>query len=264
MISTRDGVVKFSEAGVGKAKMSTSRMFVLAFMAGLFIAFAGLASTAATISITVPSIAKLVTALIFPAGLAMVVTNGTELFTGDNLLVISVLDKRLQLRYMLKNWVVVYIGNLAGSIFFTAMGTGGHVYSMFDNDLARNVLVTASTKCNLSFTDAFIKAIFCNVLVCAAVMMSMVSESLPGKIIALYLPIMTFVICGFEHSVANMSYISGGLFINAQYGNLGVDVSGLNWYNFLITNLVPVTLGNILGGSALGVMYWFTYERKTK
>lgn len=263
MISTKEGTNNYSKAGITKGEMSLPRMFVLAIMAGMFIALAGSASTIAVVSVKSPSIAKLITALIFPAGLAMVIINGTELFTGNNLMVISVLNKKEKVTQMLRNWVVVYLGNFAGSMLVTGLFTLGHVYSMFDNQLAASVISTAVTKCNLSFTDAFIKAIFCNILVCFAVLMTMMSDTLPGKIAALYFPIMIFVICGFEHSVANMSYISGGLFANMSYGDLGVDTTGLTWFNFLISNMVPVTLGNIVGGCATGIACWYTNIHRT-
>ena len=144
-----------------------------------------------------------------------------------------------------------------GSIFVTGFYALGHEFSLFNNGVAKNIMTTAVAKCNLSFSDAFIKAIFCNILVCVAVMMALTAERVSGKIISLFLPIMVFVISGFEHSVANMSYISGGLFIHLQYGNLGVDTAGLTWYNFLVANLVPVTLGNIVGGLLIGCAYWF-------
>lgn len=257
MLSVKDATVKYSEAGIGKATMPIVKMFVLAFMAGMFISFAGVASSVVSSTIESPSVAKLVGAMVFPAGLAMVVLNSSELFTGNNLMIISVLDKRIGVFGMLKNWIVVYLGNFAGSIFVTGLYTLGHEYSLFHNEVAKNVVSTAVSKCNLSMTDAFIKAIFCNILVCVAVMMAMTAENSAGKIAALFLPIMIFVVSGFEHSVANMSYISGGLFINAKYGSLGLETTGLTWYNFLVTNLVPVTLGNIAGGLFTGILYWF-------
>ncbi|MFQ9515116.1 MAG: formate/nitrite transporter family protein [Eubacterium sp.] len=263
MISTKEGTTNYSKAGITKGKMSIPRMFVLAIMAGMFIAFAGVASTAAAVSVQAPSIAKLVTALIFPAGLAMVIINGTELFTGNNLMIISVLNRKESIKQMFRNWTVVYIGNFLGSLLVTGLCTLGHVYSMFDNQLAASVVSTAVTKCNLSFSDAFIKAILCNILVCLAVIMTMMSDSLAGKIAALYFPIMVFVICGFEHSVANMSYISGGIFVDMFYGNLGIDTTGLTWFDFLIGNMVPVTLGNMVGGCATGIACWYTNIHRT-
>lgn len=258
MLSIKDATAKYSKVGIHKVNMPIVKMFVLAFMAGMFISFAGVASSVVSATVESPSVARLITALVFPSGLAMVVLNGSELFTGNSLMIMSVLDKRIGVLEMLTNWIIVYIGNFVGSIFVTGLFTLGHGYSLFHNEVAKNVVNTAVNKCNLNMTDAFIKAIFCNILVCVAVMMAMTAKNVTGKIIALFLPIMVFVICGFEHSVANMSYISGGLFINAKYGNLGLETVGLTWYNFLITNLLPVTLGNIVGGVFTGVLYWFT------
>ena len=165
---------------------------------------------------------------------------------------------------MVRNWIVVFIGNFAGSMLVTGLCTIGNVYSMFDNKLAVSTLDIAVTKCSLSFTEALIKAIFCNVLVCFAVLMTMLSETHPGKIAVLYFPIMVFVLCGFEHSVANMSYISGGLFVDMAYGNLGVDTSALTWFNFLIGNMIPVTIGNVIGGCATGIACWYTNIYRTE
>ena len=177
MISTKEGTKNYSKAGIIKGRMSIPRMFVLAVMAGMFIALAGVASTTATVSIKEASIARLVAALIFPAGLSMVIINGTELFTGNNLMIISVLNRKEKVREMFRNWIVVYIGNFAGSLMVTGLCTLGNVYALFDNQLAASVISTAVTKCNLSFTEAFIKAILCNILVCFAVLMTMMSDT---------------------------------------------------------------------------------------
>lgn len=181
-------------------------------------------------------------------------------------MIISVLEKKLSVAKMLKNWVVVYIGSFIGSVVFTFLCTYGHVYTLFNGQLATNLLSTAVSKCNISFTDAIIKGIFCNILVCVAVFMTFMAESAASKIICLFFPIIVFVICAFEHSVANMSYISGGLFINQMYGNYGLDVTGLSWWNFIVKNLLPVTIGNIIGGVGIGVLYWYSnlYTPKQK
>ena len=240
MLNAKQATVKYSEGGMGKTTMPLGKMFALAFMAGMFISFAGVASSVAATTVENASLGKLIAALIFPAGLAMVILNNSELFTGNNLLIISVLDKRIKFYSMLKNWIVVYIGNFVGSIFVTGGYALGHEFSLFNNGVAKNIMTTAVAKCNLSFS----------------------AERVSGKIMALFLPIMVFVISGFEHSVANMSYISGGLFIHSQYGSLGIDTAGLTWYNFLVSNLVPVTLGNIVGGLFIGFMFWFTARDK--
>ena len=250
--------------GVGKANLPVGSMFLLGILAGAFIGFGGLGNTIAsqTFAGIDPGVAKLIGAAVFPVGLMVVVICGAELFTGNNLLIMSVLSKNIIVGQMLKNWIVVYIGNFVGSIFVTGFFTLGNIYSMFNSSVAKSVISIATTKCNLSIQEMFFRAILCNILVCVAVMMAATSKTVGGKIIGLFLPIMVFVICGFEHSVANMSYISGGLFSKMAYGNLGLETAGLTWFNFIAKNLLVVTIGNIIGGCATGIAYWFSYYRK--
>ena len=250
--------------GVGKANLPVGSMFLLGILAGAFIGFGGLGNTIAsqTFAGIDPGVAKLIGAAVFPVGLMLVVICGAELFTGNNLLIMSVLSKNITVGQMLKNWIVVYIGNFVGSIFVTGFFTLGNIYSMFNSSVAKSVISIATTKCNLSIQEMFFRAILCNILVCVAVMMAATSKTVGGKIIGLFLPIMVFVICGFEHSVANMSYISGGLFSKMAYGNLGLETAGLTWFNFIVKNLLVVTIGNIIGGCATGIAYWFSYYRK--
>lgn len=262
MITAKDATIKYSQEGINKVSLSLGKMLFMSIMAGMFIALAGSASTIASATIENPSLAKLVTSLVFPAGLAMVIVNGSELFTGNNLMIISVLDRRISILPMLRNWIVVYLGNILGSFLVTGLFTWGHVYSLFDNAVAKSVINIAATKTDLGFQEAFIRGILCNILVCVAVMMAQTAENTAGKIALLYLPIFVFVLCGLEHSVANMSYISSGLFANMEYGNMGIDVSCLTWYNFFVGNLLPVTLGNIVGGCVTGTAYWITSKDK--
>lgn len=262
MISTKDAVKEYSKIGVTKSKMSVSKLLILSFMAGMFIALAVIASSVSVISVTSPSITRLMIALVFPVGLAMVIFNGTELFTGNTLMIISVLDRKITLKQMIRNWIIVYIGNFFGSIFVTGLSTVSGVYEMFDNGLARSALSTATSKCNFTVQEAFVKAIFCNILACSAVLLTMMAKSIQGKLVALYIPVMVFVICGFGHSIADMGFVSGGLFIDFKYGNLGIDTAGLTWFNFLLKNLLPVTTGNIIGGCAIGSAYWYVHIHK--
>ena len=264
MISTKEAVMSYAQIGIVKSKMSTSKLFILAVMAGMFIALSVIASSVSVVSVTSPSITRLMIALVFPVGLAMVIFNGTELFTGNTLMIISVLNQRITYRRMFRNWIVVYIGNFVGSLFVTGLSTVSGVYSMFDYGLAKSTLTTAVAKCNLTPQEAFVKAIFCNILVCSAVLLTMMAKTIQGKLVALYIPVMVFVICGFEHSIADMGFISGGLFVEMAYGNLGVDITGLNWFNFIIGNLLPVTIGNIVGGCSIGAAYWYIHIHTAK
>lgn len=258
MLITNEAAEKYIRASVTKGHLPLLKMFFLAFTAGQFITFAGMAATVASATITNASVSKLVAALVFPAGLTMVILNFSELFTGNNLMVMSLAERKITFWQLVRNWLVVYVGNFLGSIFVTYLSTVGNVYKLLGNEFAISTLNTAVAKCNMDFFEALIKGIFCNVLVCVAVIMTIMAETAAGKIITLFMPIMVFVILGLEHSVANMSYVSGGLFINQYYGDLDVDVTGLSWYSFLFKNMLPVTLGNLIGGCGSGLIYWYT------
>jgi len=256
---------------IGKSKVNTpvAKMFLLAVLAGMFIGLGGVGATTAAVSVPLASVGKFLGACIFPGGLTMVLLAGSELFTGNNLLTIPLLEKEITLGGMLKNWIVVYIGNFVGSMIVAAGAVFSHQLSLFGNGMATSVISTAASKCTLTFGDAFLRGIFCNFLVCIAVWISFAAKDVAGKIIGLFFPIMIFVLCGFEHSVANMYYISAGLFAKSvpAYAEAasaaGVDLSVINWGNFFGTNLLPVTLGNIVGGAiCVGCVYWFIYLRK--
>lgn len=264
MLITNEAAEKYIRASVTKAKMPLLKMFFLAFTAGQFITFAGMAATVAEATVANPSVSRLIMAVVFPAGLTMVILNFSELFTGNNLMVMSVAEKKISVWQLLRNWGVVYVGNFLGSVFVSYLFTVGNVYRLLGNQFAVKTLELAVTKCNMDFQDALIKGIFCNVLVCVAVIMTIMAETAAGKIIALFMPIMVFVILGLEHSIANMGYISGGLFINSHYESLGVDVRGLTWLNFFVKNLIPVTLGNMIGGIGSGLIYWYTSIKTNK
>ena len=254
--------------GIGKCSLPISRMFILGILAGAFIAFAGLGATTASVSITVPSVAKLVGACIFPAGLIMVVIAGSELFTGNCLLVIPLLDGAVTFGQVLRNWATVYVGNFVGGLLVAAGAVFSNQISLFSGGMAVSVLSTAAAKCSMTFGDAFIRGIMCNILVCIAVWLGMAAKDAAGKILGIFWPIMLFVLSGFEHSIANMYYIGAGLFAKAvpEYASLaadaGVDLAAVNWGSFITANLIPVTLGNIVGGMAVGCAYWFCFRDK--
>ncbi|MDD3921286.1 MAG: formate/nitrite transporter family protein [Eubacteriales bacterium] len=254
--------------GIGKKKatMASGKLILLGILAGMFIAFAAVGANTASSVIENAGVSKLIGALLFPAGLAMVLIAGSELFTGNNLIIITVLEKEARVTDMLRNWLLVYIGNFIGALLVAWLVNGGHQLSLFSNALAGTTINTATAKATLTFGDAFLRGVMCNFLVCLAVWMSFASKSVGGKIAALYFPVMLFVLCGFEHSVANMYYVPAGIFAlsNANYvAAATADTSLLTWGNFFINNLLPVTLGNIVGGAGLvGVMYWLIYLKK--
>ena len=257
--------------GTGKAKVNTPvyKMFLLAVLAGAFIAMGGVGATTAAVSVPFASVGKFVGACVLPGGLTMVLLAGSELFTGNTLLVIPLLEKEISPAGMLKNWAVVYVGNLAGGLLIAAGVVYSHQPDLFGNQTAVSVISTAAAKCSLSFGDGVIRGILCNFLVCIAVWISFAAKDVAGKIVGLFFPIMMFVLCGFEHSVANMYYIGAGIFAKGipEYAQAavkaGVDPGAVTWGNFFGGNLLPVTIGNIIGGAVcVGCVYWYIYLKK--
>ncbi len=251
----------------GKAKVSLpiNKMFVLAILAGIYIGLAGMGATVAPATITNASVAKLVGACIFPTGLTLVVLAGSELFTGNCLLTIPLLNRDITLRQTVASWAVVYAGNFIGGLLVAAAVVYGHSFDLFGNGLAVSAIRTATAKCSMTFGDAFLRGLLCNLLVCLAVWLTMSAKDAAGKILGLFLPIMLFVLCGYEHCVANMYYIPAGLLAmgNPTYAQAaaaaGVDTGMLSWTNYFIAHLLPVTLGNMAGGCGIGALYWWIY-----
>lgn len=255
-------------------KNKTSRpplsTLLLAVLGGMFIAFGCAATNTATHSIANKGVSQLIAGLIFPFGLAMVMVLGTELYTGNCMFPVFVWDKSITLTQMLRNWLLVYGGNFIGALILAAgcVVSGQLHYS--NGHLAAHTLQVAVSKCSLTFSEGIIRGVFCNILVCTAVLCSLSAKDTTGKILGAYVPVTFFIICGFEHSVANMFYISAGLFAlqvpeySALAASMGIDTSPLTVGNFLGKNLLPVTLGNILGGIAVGAILWYASQNKTK
>ena len=271
LFSPAEVASNYISIGKGKANLPISKMILLGILAGAFIAFGGVASTTVAVSVDAASLGKFLGACVFPGGLTMVLLAGRELFTGNCLMTIPLLEKEIRFSGMIKNWVFVYIGNFIGAMIIAAIVIFGHQASLFGNGMAVSVISTAVTKCTMPFGDALLKGIACNFLVCIAVWIAFAAKDVVGKIIGLFFPIMLFVLCGFEHSVANMYFISAGLFAksNAAYmqaaADAGIDTSALTWGSFFGKNLLPVTIGNIIGGAiCVGCVYWFVYVRKNK
>lgn len=244
----------YDNIALNKSRASATKLLALGILAGFLIGMGGLASTMASFAIENPSVAKLVAGLIFPVGLIMVIFTSAELFTGDCLIFIGVLDRKVTLGGMLHNWLWVYLGNFIGSLLLSAGYTLSGNFSSGKEELALAMLKTANAKCSLPFGQAFLLGVGCNILVCLAVATALMAESGSAKAIAAAVPITAFVIAGFEHSVANMYYISAGLFLQSLsqasdwIAEAGLNLAHLNWGNFLLANLLPVSLGNIVGG----------------
>lgn len=247
--------------GTNKARLRIPQMFVLAVFAGAFIAIAAASAAVASATIDNPSSARLVNALVFPGGLLMVVLAGAELFTGNSLLIIPILEKKIQSRELFRSWTVVYLGNLAGAVLVAFLFVYSHCPGLYDGAMAVNIVNTAATKVNLSFSDAFLRGILCNFLVCTAIWSTTSASTAVGKLIGLYFPVAIFVLAGYEHCIANMYYIPAGIFTAKEYE---ITAEGLNWGSFFAKNLLPVTLGNMVSGLAVGIGYWFSYLHQNR
>lgn len=260
----------FINVGMYKVRLHLGKMFLLAVMAGAFIALAGLGAATASCMVSSLSVAKLVGACVFPAGLTMVLLAGSELFTGNCLLIIPLLSRKIMIAGMLRNWLVVYIGNFIGSILVAMIAVYSHQLGLFSDTLVLTTMQTAAAKCSMGIGDAFLRGIACNFLVCIAVWIAFAATDVVGKIAGLYLPIMLFVVSGFEHSIANMYYGPVGVLAKGvpQYAQIatqaGLDLSVLSWGNFFIHNLIPVTIGNVIGGVLVGAVYWYCYLKDKK
>ncbi len=270
-LTTGEILEKVSDSGIAKAEGKTLRLLIWALLAGAYIAFGAQASQMVSFNLLAdPSslgVGRLVSAAVFPVGLMMVVLCGAELFTGNCLMIIGVLDRKIRISGMLRNWVLVYLGNFLGALLVVALMKSTGLWETGSGLLGASVIKTAQAKVQLSFGQAFVRGILCNWLVCLAVWMSTGARETVSKIFAIWFCIGLFVISGFEHSIANMYFIPAGIAAAADSGLAqlaGCDVSVLTVGNFLVKNLLPVTLGNILGGGLfVGMVYWFT-GRKLK
>ena len=247
----------YETAGTAKTNMNFRKTFLLGILAGAFIALGGLGSQIASVCAPDPSTGRLISSVVFPIGLFIVLVGGAELFTGNCLIIIPVLSKKAKLSGMLRNWVIVYFGNMVGGLIIALLANYSHTYSFADGALAKAVVSTAVAKSGISFADGLLKGILCNILVCMAVWCSFAADELAGKVLALWLPVMLFIIGGFEHCVANMYFIPAGMIATSVYG---ISAEGLSLFGYFITNLIPVTLGNIIGGGlCVGAMYYLVY-----
>ena len=228
--------------GKGKANLPLGKMILLSILAGAFIALAGVAATFGNIYVN-----KGMGAAIFPAGLAMVVLTGTELFTGNNLMTIALLEKRITMKGMLRNWAGVYLGNFIGAAFVAAAVVWGGVFAGNES-----VLISVAAGKIMPFGQAFLRGILCNILVSLGVLMAAVGKDAAGKVVALFFPVAAFIMAGYEHCVANMYYLTAGVLAGAELSLADI-----------ISNMIPVTLGNIVGGGLiLGAGFWYAYRTK--
>ena len=213
--------------------------------------------------------AKLMTGFVFCLGLVLVVVAGAELFTGNNLIVMAWASRKVSTRKLLRNWTIVYGGNFVGSVGMAALVFLSGQYTFGGGAVGETALKIAAGKVELGFIQAVSLGTLCNTLVCLAVWLTFSARTTVDKIAAIIFPVTAFVAAGFEHSIANMYFIPFGLMIKQFDPNFvvqsGVDVSTLTWGTFLLNNLLPVTIGNIIGGAALvSATYWAIFLRSRK
>ena len=273
--------LRAEETGVKRINTDPMTRFVLSVLAGAFIAFgaifvttvmAGNVEVSSTDGARLPyGVVRLLGGLVFSLGLILVVVGGAELFTGNNLIVMAWASGKVRTRDLLENWVVAFAGNFVGAFMTAVLAFYSTQYSFGGGAVGLTALTTAHAKTSLAFIPALALGILCNALVCLGVWMCYGARTSVDRILTIIPPVAAFVAAGFEHSIANIYFISIGLFIKSGAPNsfwtaiekTAADFPNLNWSNFLIGNLLPVTIGNIIGGSIMvAAVYWFVYLRK--
>ena len=265
LFTAAETTANYASAGAAKAKLPISKMVLLGILAGFLIGFPSCVTNMATYALDNNSTIRMVSGLLFAFGLGMVVITGAELFTGNTLITISVLDKKATLTGMLRNWVFVYIGNFIGSMALSFICAQFGWLSAGNNGLAVFSMKLAAGKMTMPFQNAFFMGVLCNILVTIGVLLSLSGKDGISRFIGAWAPVMFFVTCGFNHSIADMTYCMLGLFAkgNAAYveaaQSAGVALESLTWGNYFTGNLIPVTLGNLVGGVCVGALFWFAY-----
>lgn len=263
---------KAEALGVTKTRMEVPSLVALAVLAGAFIALGAMFATtvlAGADGVLPFGLSRLLAGLAFSLGLILVVVGGAELFTGNALMVMAWAARKVRLRELLRAWLIVYIGNFVGATGTALLVFLSGQYLSGRGTVAGVALKLALDKATLPFAQALFLGILCNVLVCLAVWLSLGARTTSDKVLAVLFPVSAFVAAGFEHSVANMYLIPLGLFMKAwgpaelwaQIDGAVADYGALTWSAFLFS-LIPVTIGNVIGGAGLvGAVYWFIYLR---
>ncbi len=264
------------QTGYKKARMRTLDTFVLAVLAGAFISLGAVFSTVvlAGASPALPfGVSRLLTGLAFSVGLVLVIVGGAELFTGNALIVMAWANRRVSTLLLLKNWLVVYVGNFVGAVATAGLVFVSAQYMFGGGAVGAAALAAASSKSSLRFDQAVALGILCNTLVCLAVWLTFSARSTTDRILAIVPPITAFVAAGFEHSIANMYFLTIGLLIRFAspaafwdaIARTPADYPQLTWEAAIFGNLLPVTIGNMIGGAVLvGAVYWFVYLRSER
>lgn len=258
--------------GIKKTNLTTKKLILLGIAAGFFIGIGAEASSFAMHGISNLGLARTVAGAVFPIGLMLIVLLGGELFTGNCLISMAVYDKKAKLKGMIRNLTIVYISNFIGAALMAWMINNCGQLNFSDGGAGAFTIKVALGKVGIDPMQAIVSGILCNVLVCLAIFMAATAKDVAGKCIAIFFPIFVFVISGFEHCVANMYYIPAGIFAahnplyvakaTELYGITAEQLSGLN-FGTMFSNLVPVTIGNVIGGMVfVGLLYWYLYRKK--
>lgn len=269
----KEAIEKYIAGCQSKVEMTKENLIARSVLAGALIGMGAAASSVAAHTISDVGLARLAAAVVFPVGLMMVILLGAELFTGDCLMAMSVTDGKQSLKEVIRVLVSVYFGNFVGAGVLALLINMSGQLNYSGGMLGAYTIKVAMGKVNVSFMEGITSGLLCNVLVCAAVLMAICAKDVTGKLIAVFFTIMLFVTAGFEHCVANMYYITAGLLakLNPSYVSLAMEQYGysveqlrhLNLYHFLVTNLVPVTIGNLLGGIVfLGLPLYYMNSRR--
>lgn len=276
LMNAADTLMSNYENGTAaKAVKPVAKIFVAAIMAGMFIAFGGSSSNVAVFGIENVGLARTLAGCIFPVGLMLIVLVGGELFTGNCMMIGGVMTGRIKAIQMIRVLVTVYLGNLVGSLIVSFLAYYSGQWKYGAGALGAYTIKVAFGKLNLSFGTAVASGILCNILVCVTVLMASASKDAVGKIFGCFFPIWAFVIAGYEHCVANMYYIPAGIIAAMDpafaqkamelYGYTAEDLAMLNPVNMIVNNLIPVTIGNIIGGMLfVAVPYVYLYNKKAK
>ena len=262
-------------AGIKKANTPKKKVLASSFLAGAYIAFAVFGSMGASHNLLANpntyGLGKLLAGIIFPTGLIFVLVAGADLFTGNILITMAALQKKVKWSQVLKNWALVWLGNLIGSILVTWLVSLSGIFDWSNGVYGGVVIKTAISKVHLGWISVLVSGILCNWIVCLAVWMSYGAKDMAGKITAIFPGICLFIVSGFEHSVANMSYLFAGLlaksnplWIEASH-KTAADLTDLNLISMFINNLIPASLGNIVGGAVfVGAIYYYLYISKSE
>lgn len=276
LMNAADTLMSNYENGTAaKAVKPVAKIFVAAIMAGMFIAFGGSSSNVAVFGIENVGLARTLAGCIFPVGLMLIVLVGGELFTGNCMMIGGVMTGRIKAMQMIRVLVTVYLGNLVGSLIVSFLAYYSGQWKYGAGALGAYTIKVAFGKLNLSFGTAVASGILCNILVCVAALMASASKDAVGKIFGCFFPIWAFVIAGYEHCVANMYYIPAGIIAAMDpafaqkamelYGYTAEDLAMLNPVNMIVNNLIPVTIGSIIGGMLfVAVPYVYLYNKKAK